>query len=380
MALVSLYDTFQLPEGKKSIRVVRLNRQAPVGLGVELEFRVVELDAASFDYTALSYVWGNPEPTACVLIDNYPMEITSNLNEFLLEMQCQYRFEWFWIDALCINQTDIEEKNHQVQMMGEIYQRASKVMIWLGNWTWNPQLIPQLLDKVAKVLKLSDNNGEGSYPGYTTAELDAIRDICHRPYWQRVWTVQERILAPKLSIACGSMHIEWEHFSSNLERHMVDIFTQDTEDLRALNMTIRNSPAMQIINKKSSWEYQRNNQGVTIENLLFQYRLLQATDPRDRIYGLLALVTPPAKWWLEANPDYKEPTPILADYSKTAVELYESILTLKYPQGAKTKSIDAEIVAEILPATLDLDPGHEKVKEIINKFLPNRRDPAGIGA
>jgi len=182
---------------------------------------------------------------------------------------------------------------------------------------------------------------------------------------------KKRVLAPKLSIACGSMHIEWVSSSSNLARHMGDIFTQDTEDLKALNIALRDSPAMQIINKHTSWEDQRNNQGVTIEELLSQYRLLQATDARDRIYALLALVTPPAKWWLDANFNYKEPTPILADYSKTATELYKYILTLKYPQGAKTKSIDAEIVAGILPATLALSPNDTKVKEIIDQYCPN---------
>jgi len=57
-------------------------------------------------------------------------------------------------------------------------------MIWLGIWDWDPQLIPRLLDKVAKVLRLSDNNGEGKYSMYTVAELDAIRDLCYQLYWQ----------------------------------------------------------------------------------------------------------------------------------------------------------------------------------------------------
>jgi len=175
------------------------------------------------------------------------------------------------------------------------------------------------------------------------------------------------------------MHIEWASFSSNLARHMGDIFTQDTEDLKALNIALQDSPAMQSINKHTSWENKRNNEGVTIENLLFQYRLLQATDPRDRIYALLALVTPPAKWWLDANPNYKEPTPILADYSKTATELYKYILTLKYPQGAETKGIDAEIVAGILPATLGLSRGDTEVEETINRYFPDGWDPSWNG-
>lgn len=86
--------------------------------------------------------------------------------------------------------------------------QASNVIIWLGTWVWNSDLVPRLLDKVTKVLEVSNNNGEGKYTMYTTAELDAIRDLCYRPYWQRIWTVQERVLASKLSIACESIDLK----------------------------------------------------------------------------------------------------------------------------------------------------------------------------
>ena len=123
MASTALYDTFQLSQGTRSIRVVRLNDQSPVGLGIELELCAVNFDAAAVEYTTLSSMWGDSRQTTCVLINNYPTEITQNLCAFLLEMQWQHRCEWFWIDALCISQTD-DEKSHQVKMMGEIYHRV----------------------------------------------------------------------------------------------------------------------------------------------------------------------------------------------------------------------------------------------------------------
>jgi hypothetical protein len=102
MALVALYNTVKLPQGKRSIRVVRLNDQSPLNWESNSKLRVVDFDATSVDYTALSYMWGDPKQTASVLIDNYPMEITRNLCVFLSEMQWQHRCEWFWIDALCL--------------------------------------------------------------------------------------------------------------------------------------------------------------------------------------------------------------------------------------------------------------------------------------
>lgn len=93
-------------------------------MGIELELRIIDFDTASLDYTALSYMWGDRQPAAVALIENYPVEITQNLYDFLSEMQSLRRDEWFWIDAICINQTDDTEKSHQVQMMGEIYEHV----------------------------------------------------------------------------------------------------------------------------------------------------------------------------------------------------------------------------------------------------------------
>lgn len=152
---------------------------------------------------------------------------------------------------------------------------------------------------------------------------------------------------------------------------MGDMFTQDNHDLKALNTALRDSPAMQIIVKQNSWRGQRINEGIKIETLVFQYRHLQAFDRRDKVFALLSLVTPPAQWWLDLHPDYIEPARYIVDYEKTTtIDLQKYILTLKYPHGAQSRSIDAEIVKEILPATFELSPEHPQVREIINTYIP----------
>jgi hypothetical protein len=82
-------------------------------------------------YYALSYCWGNPGITEKVFVNGYEMRITTNLEAALRQLRSD-GCTTVWIDALCINQDDQEEKNLQVLRMKTIYQKAEEVIIWLG--------------------------------------------------------------------------------------------------------------------------------------------------------------------------------------------------------------------------------------------------------
>jgi Heterokaryon incompatibility protein (HET) len=83
-------------------------------------------------YIALSYTWGDPRDTQTIIIGNAPVPVTRNLYSAMYHLVYYTNTKVVWIDALCINQTDDEEKSWQVQLMKEIYQRADHVSVWLG--------------------------------------------------------------------------------------------------------------------------------------------------------------------------------------------------------------------------------------------------------
>lgn len=83
-------------------------------------------------YNTLFYTWGSPSETRLVLVNGQKVSIRHNLWEFLNVAWQYYPEKSFWIDAICINQDDIAERNSQVQIMGSIYKSSQKTLIWLG--------------------------------------------------------------------------------------------------------------------------------------------------------------------------------------------------------------------------------------------------------
>ncbi|KAF2442584.1 HET-domain-containing protein, partial [Karstenula rhodostoma CBS 690.94] len=81
-------------------------------------------------YKAVSYRWGTGPLFKEILMNNYPIKISDNLFDFLSQ-----RASILWIDQLCIDQSSISEKNHQVAQMGAIYSKALQILVWLGNGT-----------------------------------------------------------------------------------------------------------------------------------------------------------------------------------------------------------------------------------------------------
>ncbi|OAL43075.1 heterokaryon incompatibility, partial [Pyrenochaeta sp. DS3sAY3a] len=84
-------------------------------------------------YSCLSYMWGDPEEQHAILINGKTFKVRRNLWDFLRVAQTKLFNNFLWIDALCIDQQNTQERNHQVQQMGNIYSRAKTVLLWLGD-------------------------------------------------------------------------------------------------------------------------------------------------------------------------------------------------------------------------------------------------------
>ena len=132
------YKHSPLP-GQKWIRLLRLPPQAGIApVTASLDFHELTDDIVS--YTSLSYSWGrnsdgDASPNRKMLIQGQSLAITENLYDFLLRIRPNQDQDavLLWVDAVCINQTDVPERNAQVAMMAEIYRKAAKLIIWLGN-------------------------------------------------------------------------------------------------------------------------------------------------------------------------------------------------------------------------------------------------------
>lgn len=269
-------------------------------------------------YTALSYSWGPKQNYRNILLNDVSFPVGRNLWWFLVHMRLQEQHGLYWIDAICIDQSDVTEQNHQVQMMGSIYSRAQSVAIWLGEVDSSNNVAMQFIATRKPLGTRRLSFGEV----WTLEQADSVLHLCNRNYWRRIWIVQEVMLAKKATIFCGSMHVNWyklEGLINDLHR----IFEMGLAHTRSAYLRcargVLSSPAI-VIAKAISTRSERKPSLVT---LLEVYRHHEATDIRDKIYALHGLA------------EDTENLPI--DYRTSPKELLSTLL--RHATSGSSKSI-----------------------------------------
>ena len=187
-----------------------------------------EEDGQGFE--ALSYAWGSVDNPSQVQIQsdgNRHLTITRNLDIALRYLRFSDEPREIWVDALCIDQYSIEEKNHQVALMGEIYGLADNVMIWLGPEENKSNEALALMTSICQEVE-ADWNTDGLRPSktctnedwanyyvplpYMAGELIPVTALFERPYFSRAWIRQEVVRATAATIYCGSIQMAWADF------------------------------------------------------------------------------------------------------------------------------------------------------------------------
>lgn len=122
------YKYGRLPSG--SMRIMKLD---PGTWSDGFSCTLVETPVSRpIKYTALSYVWGSSEKTRCVRVDGFCLPITENLFIALFHLRHKQQPVFLWIDSVCIDQNNTEEKSTQVANMASVYSHAKRVLVWLG--------------------------------------------------------------------------------------------------------------------------------------------------------------------------------------------------------------------------------------------------------
>lgn len=219
---------FQYPPlgtGDDAIRLLRIStRRSGHGL---IEVKLSEASMYEAEYTCLSYVWGEASELHTVLINRKRACVRKNLFSFLeSQAHAACSEQLYWIDAICIDQSNVSERNSQVSKMGQIYQRARGVHVWLGDKSSYSTIFSFLSEKVRRhnrfgllerltyELPSFYSTSSRNIPGMPAArepppELGMhIVDFMEDPYWRRAWVVQELILGSKIVFLAGRFDID----------------------------------------------------------------------------------------------------------------------------------------------------------------------------
>lgn len=130
-------------------------------------------------YDALSYVWGNPDEKLPIFIHKHSFDVTINLRAALSRLRNHFVERILWIDAICIDQANQEEKEHQIQSMAKIYGQANRVVVWLGGAADDSDLALE---------EIRTARGKKSTNSLDSERIQqAVLTLLQRPWFRRIW-------------------------------------------------------------------------------------------------------------------------------------------------------------------------------------------------
>ncbi|KAH8749443.1 heterokaryon incompatibility protein-domain-containing protein [Hyaloscypha finlandica] len=304
-----------------------------------LEFLELGLSSSRSDgsfkakaYEALSYTWGSTEDPVEIRIDNRKFEVRQNLWSALNALKMPRKARALWVDAICINQNDVDERSEQVRKMGRIYSRATQVIVWLGHATPDSRVT---FDFLRESKKYTHQNGTMSRAKILrdSGKFRMLLKLCTGNYWQRVWIVQEITRARRLTIVCGEYQVSWTYLS--------DMFawlgTLEQQKLPAVAVALQQSIPAKL--KKQREEFRTGS--TNLSSILRDCERSRCAVPHDKIYGFLGLAS-----------DYKGGEDFFTvDYSKSLLEVHRDLVNF---YADKKRHLLSTIKRHSEPDTFDL--------------------------
>jgi hypothetical protein len=339
---MTTYQYEPLPQGTPSIRLLILEPggwNAPIHC--QLQCEALNSNPA---YEALSYVWGEPKDLRPIHIHGLLHQIQPNLDVALRYLRHEDKPRALWIDALCINQEDLDERSDQVQQMYLIYQQATLILSWLGESSADSGEGLQLLEKLGRwTIDYGDTilyeESEDITPAFSkdllpymartglpteTQNWQALFGILRREYWSRMWIIQELAAGGYLStsrglIICGEDQVDRIFCDKACSMLLflilhADVYKLETDDYHEpmkSSIIYGHPPALRMFESLKTCVTSGGRHHF--QNLMMASRAFEASDPRDKIYALLGLAC-------------EEDRPVLPDYSRSTDDLLRDVV------------------------------------------------------
>ena len=275
-------------------------------------------------YDALSYAWGQLQVVYPLLLSTATkvtkngkpdtkdivgrrgkIKIHSNLYAVLQQLRRKRYSRFIWIDAICINQEDDAEKSTQISMMRTVYYEASCVLVWLGEASELEegalaimQAVTKILQKAVDTQHMLDPDLPGTFSSVGLPEpshgiWSAFGSLMSRPWFRRLWTLQEVVLPEIIQVLCGSKSTNWEtleDFVQVIRRCELDDWTINGH--RGLVEDKLQGYAATLIIQVCRVSIKHLHWGVKPSMLMNATRKREATNSIDMVFGMLGLVAP----------------------------------------------------------------------------------------
>lgn len=317
-------------------------------------------------FNALSYVWGDSRLRGDIVLNGVPITVTRNLETALRHLRSHPKHHVdttatpLWVDAVCINQEDFDERNEQVRMMRDIYSLADRVVIWLGEGN---------ADSDWAMERFSDHSFRDSLPSLGTdprrltddqvkASMILGRNLGRRPWWTRIWVLQEMVLASKDPVlVCGAKDMLWAWYSATgpLMTLSNELHRVDRERWEGIARQVKSLPF--IITSIYRWVQIRERYhqlGPIAFTEIFPTLLsCRATDNHDLVYGTLGLAS------------LEESMKITIDYRKPVEEVYREVMSIIWTSNPITSLRGAQSIM------WQGDDTEDEVSSILSHTIPS---------
>ncbi|KAG5787634.1 hypothetical protein H9Q69_013306 [Fusarium xylarioides] len=330
-----------LDNSQQEIRLLTLlpPRDGAADIHCTLSHAVLNTSSENAKYEALSYVWGEPDFSEPIILNDHTFFITPSLRYILSclrQRQKDDQSRVLWVDAICINQSDVEERGHQVALMREIYSNCQRDIAWLDPMIGNKDvkarelynlpslddeedwvkhgldLMREIAEKNPQTLKeLQDQAREGGYRLLDFSQWMLSCVFSQPTLWRRLWVMQELSLAPRLTLMSRDAELSWDVLNNLFkDEPYFDAFHMGRDSSHSPQYYKDFSEVFVPIKLiEDQHRLMTQSKGSKLMDVLVRFREMESTDPRDKIFGLLGLVT--------------EEHGINVDYMTSVPELYQ---------------------------------------------------------
>jgi hypothetical protein len=306
----TIYQPLLSPD---TIRIMRLYPAPAYSALIEFDFLYVERPSLLRDphamlYDAVSYVWREPHFTHTIRNREIgaDVRITAPVDTMLRFFRNEINPQYLWVDAICLNQKNEDEKSVQVPLMAEIYGQARKVRIWFGESDENAARVFAFLRTITCLARLStitpETIRETVAEVFGTESCLTLEAVLSNRWFTRRWVLQEASLNPNTILHCGKYKIAWNIFTQglNLLQGFTGVINLSTSAGASLSLTTG----------------LRDNSGDLLQNL-WDYHTAECSNPHDRIYALYGL--------LSGIGTSSQSNHLTADYSLEWSQVYQNV-------------------------------------------------------
>lgn len=354
-----------LSSSRREIRLVTIRPSSDSSSPIECSTSIVSLDEDPVPkYFALSYTWGAPGITKTIVLNQAEVQVTENLRIALCylrtaqsEVQNGNQQFCLWIDAICINQADLDERSQQVQLMRDIYSLAARVIVWLGEEGDNARLaletIQDLYFKFGR-MKNQESKEEALQALNDLAgspKAVAIVSFFERPWWTRLWTVQEYVFGKELKFLCGNIGCSWSMLNWWV---LVITATMNAAEWKYEKNSFLSMIATRGCDGLFSKSYIRQQyllhkrRTIKMFSLLTVLNGVECTNPRDRIFAMQGLASDGDVFGV---PDYTvSVSDLYCNVAGTMAEILEDLTVLCSKQQGLSTAPDGVILPSWVPS------------------------------